>query len=676
MNRPSLLLGLLLVPSLLWADGPADNNPVSVRPVPPPGAAIDPADRASLQKEADDLGRELAAAGEQWLKEPGLLALLPDVEVLHKAVRDALAYDEFFDPAKEVPAARSLLELGRNRLDRLREGQAPWLSATGLVVRGYRSRIDGSLQPYGLVVPVSFRPRSATPYRLDLWFHGRGEKLSELSFLAGRLKQPGEFTPPNTIVLHPYGRYCNANKFAGEIDSFEALDHVKASYPVDPDRILVRGFSMGGAACWQFAVHYAGLWAAAAPGAGFSETPDFLKVFQSESLQPTWYEQKLWHLYDCTDYAINLYQCPTVAYSGEIDKQRQAASLMAKAMAQENMELVHIIGPNTAHQYHPAAKVEIERRLSSIAARGRNPAPETIHFTTWTLRYNKMLWLTLDGLEEHWARARVDASILNHHQVELSTTNVSAFTLSMAPGLCPLDTTRRPDILLDGQKLSAAKPASDRSWTARFQKSGTGWAAINDDQPWPGQLCKRPGLQGPIDDAFMDSFLMVRPTGRPMHESVGRWAASELAHATNEWRRQFRGLARVKDDSAVSEEDIHNHHLVLWGDPSSNQILARIAERLPVRWSEAQLRLGNHAFDAAHHAPILIFPNPLNPERYVVVNSGFTFREFDYLNNARQVPKLPDFAIVDLRTPPSPKAPGRIVEAGFFNERWETPVGK
>ena len=80
---------------------------------------------------------------------------------------------------------------------------------------------------------------------------------------------------------------------------------------------------MGGAACWHFAVHYPGRWAAVAPGAGFSETPDFLKVFQKEKLEPTWYEKKLWHLYDCNDYALNLYHCPTVAYSGEIDKQKQ-----------------------------------------------------------------------------------------------------------------------------------------------------------------------------------------------------------------------------------------------------------------------------------------------------------------------------------------------------------------
>jgi hypothetical protein len=57
-------------------------------------------------------------------------------------------------------------------------------------------------------------------------------------------------------------------------------------------------------------------------------------------------------------------------------------------------------------------------------------------------------------------------------------------------------------------------------------------------------------------------------------------------------------------------------------------------------------------------------------KRYVVLNSGFTFREFDYLNNARQTPKLPDDAVVDITTPPDFRYSGKIVLAGFFNEDW------
>src|SRR5205814_2271869 len=285
---------------------------------------------------------------------------------------------------------------------------------------GYTWRIDGSVQPYGLVVRPSYQQGAPVRHRLDVWCHGRGEKLTELSFIDGRQKSPGEFTPPHAFVLHPYGRYCNANKFAGEVDFFEALEHVKKHYAIDDNRIAIRGFSMGGAACWQFAVHYAGRWAAAAPGAGFSETADFLKVFQREAIKPTWYEQKLWHLYDCTDYAVNLFNCPVVAYSGEIDAQKQAADMMAKAMAAEGLTLEHVIGPNTPHRYHPQAREEINRGLDRILAHGRNPVPSRVRFTTWTLRYNDMLWVTVDGLDHHWERARVDAEIAGPDRVNVT----------------------------------------------------------------------------------------------------------------------------------------------------------------------------------------------------------------------------------------------------------------
>jgi hypothetical protein len=71
--------------------------------------------------------------------------------------------------------------------------------------------------------------------------------------------------------------------------------------------------------------------------------------------------------------------------------------------------------------------------------------------------------------------------------------------------------------------------------------------------------------------------------------------------------------------------------------------------------------------------PILIFPNPLNPQRYVVVNSSFTYRQGANTTNALQTPDLPDWAIIDLTTPPSAKWPGLVVDAGFFDENWHFP---
>ncbi len=655
--------------STALADGPADNVAENVRAVPPPGISVSPEDAARLAAGLAELDDKLAGLRNQLREEPALLVELPDVEVYAKAVRYALEYDEFFDP-REIRVADKLLARGMGSAVRLAKGERLWAHGRSDTrvgrVHAYVSKIDGSVQPYRIVIPPGYDPASERPRRLDFWCHGRGEKLSELNFI--EQTSFGEFTPPDAFVVHLFGRYCNANKLAGEIDLLEALADVKRRYPIDDDRVVIRGFSMGGAACWQFAVHYPGLFSAAAPGAGFAETREFLRVFQNETVNPTWYEQKLWHVYDCTDYALNLFNCPTVAYSGENDRQRQAADVMAAALKAENMELTHIIGPNTGHSYHPQAKQEIDRRIDSIVARGRDAVPHRVRFTTFTLRYPDCLWVRLEGLERHWERARVDAEIVDAHKVKVATANVSALRLAMPSGGCPLDNTQCPTVQIDGNALDAPAVETDRSWAAQFHKEADGWH-VGPAGP-VNALRKVPGLQGPIDDAFLDSFLMVRPTGSFRHERTGAWVEAEMRHAIEHWRKQFRGDAQVKDDSAVTDADIANSNLVLWGDPQSNRLLATIAAQLPIRWQKDKLIVGEQSYPADTVMPILIFPNPLNPRRYVVLNSGFTFREYDYLNNARQVPKLPDWAVVNTSVKPTSRTPGEIIAAGFFDERW------
>ncbi len=588
-------------------------------------------------------------------------ALAPDVLIFRNAVRTALEYNEFFN-VNETAKARQLLQTGLERAQALAKGDAPWTTQSGLVVRGYVSAIDGSVQPYGLVIPASWTPTQRGRWRLDAWFHGRGETLSEVNFLDERMKRPGEFTPRDTIVLHLYGRYCNANRFAGEVDLFEALADVKKHYAIDENRILMRGFSMGGAAAWHIAAHYGGLWAAVAPGAGFSETTGFLRLKPEEF--PEW-QRKLWRLYDSTDHAVNFFNIPLVAYSGEIDGQKQAADAMAAALAREDMNMTHIIGPNTPHRYHPDSKVDIDRRLDAIAAAGREEYPREIRFVTYSLRYNRMKWILVDGLERHWDQARITAKV-GAESLTVKTSNVTALTLDFGAGGAPYAQGVKPMVVIDGTMLPSPSAKTDRSWRVSFIKENGVWKL---GQQADG-VRKIHGLQGPVDDAFMSRFTMVTPSGEAMSRTVGERIASEWIRAIREWRRQFRGDAIVKQDVEVTDADIASSNLILWGDPQSNRVLAKIADKLPVQWTATAIRYQGQTYDAATHMPVLIFPNPLNPSKYVVLNSGFTFREYDYLNNARQHPHLPDWALIDVTTPADGKRPGRIAAAGFFDERW------
>lgn len=110
---------------------------------------------------------------------------------------------------------------------------------------------------------------------------------------------------------------------------------------------------MGVAGCWQLAVHHPGTWLAATPRAGDSETMAFLHGFQKEDFNPGEPQRSLLHWYDCPDWADNLRRLPTIASSGELDRQKQAADVMEAACKERGFTIPHVIGPQTAHKIHP-----------------------------------------------------------------------------------------------------------------------------------------------------------------------------------------------------------------------------------------------------------------------------------------------------------------------------------
>jgi dienelactone hydrolase len=670
VRRLACLLALALLCFVVAL--PAQTPPPPATRLPPAGLAIPAAARAELTAGAATLRREIDTVAKQLsaTRNMRLLALLPDVEIYHKAVDWALRYDEFFD-LKHVDVARRLLAAGAVRAANLRAGIAPWTEATGTVIRGHRSKLDDSVQPYALHVPADWKRTGQPPRRLDVVLLGRGEKRTELAFIAERERPPGgnDIFPADALVLVPYGRFCNATKFAGEVDVLEALQAVRRGYRVDAGRIVVRGFSMGGASTWHLAAHYPDLWAAAAPGAGFAETALYAKVDAPGKPERMPWERTLWRWYDATGYAANFLHLPVVAYSGELDPQKQAADVMARALAAEGLKLEHFVGPRTAHKFHPETKAQVAARLAELTAQPRAKWPAEDRFVTYTLRYAGAGRVKIMEQEQPWERTEVHTRFVTPQNLVVTTRNVGVFTVT-------LDSAEGLVLMIDGQSVPV--PADlDPSYYWLAKEAGR-WALKDKTftaQRWrTGHPRKMPGLSGPVMDAFMEPFLFVRPTGKPLNAAVGTWAEAELRHATKLWRDLFRGELPVKDDTAVTDDDLATKHLVLWGDASSNRVLARAlaAGPLPLAWDAEALTVRGRRYDAAHHAPVLIFPNPLSTQqRYLVLNSGVDFRNEAYGTNSLQTPKLPDFAVIDLREPPGPRWPGRIVDAGFFDAGWK-----
>ena len=582
-----------------------------------------------------------------------------DIAVLVKAVRYALRFGEFYNE-KELPLAGKILDLADERYAEWEKGTSPWETQTGLLVRGYRSSVDESLQPFGLEIPGNLDLSKPVP--LLVWLHGRGDKTTDLHFIQRCLSKSqalGGFVKDqqNCIILHPFGRQCVGWKHAGEIDVFEAIAKVQEDYNIDPNKIALAGFSMGGAGAWHIGAHYPDRFCAVHTGAGFAETKEYNKL--TPETYPPDYEQTLWKVYDVPNYIWNFTNGPLLAYSGGEDKQKQAADLIERELAAIGQEMRHVIGEGMGHKYNQESVDQIWDWLTAIWADGGLQSNSEIVWQTPTLRYPGYDWLQVKGLREHWknsvARGKRDEK---SKTIELELENVTALEISGAD-------LGGWTAKIEGSALKAEDPG--------FEVGSLSLIKTNGEWSWgtPGKTLKRPGIQGPIDDAFMSRFIVVPPSTNPKSEKLDRWVDFELDHFRSRWSALMRGDFIESSAGNLDSDDIADANLILWGDPESNPMIAEIVDQLPIEWATDSFTFRGETYSTADHTPTFIFPNPLNPDRYVVINSGLTFRENHDRTNSLQNSKLPDWAVIGLDQLPDGDSPGRIMATGFFDEDWQ-----
>lgn len=614
------------------------------RKVPPVGLDISDDTRSQYQQPIAAVRRAMESIPVQ---------ARPDVEVFLKACEFALKYRELYKPT-DLQTVAEQTSLAEQRVESARSGQTPWTRMHGMQVRGYRSSVDGSVQPIGLEFGSEISDSSES-IPLYVWLHGRGDKVTDLHFIRDRLAKRGKFVPKNAIVMHPFGRQCIGYKSAGEIDVMEAIDFVCEEYPIDESRIVLMGFSMGGAGVWHLAAHYGERFIAASPGAGFAETARYQRL-KPESF-PAKHVQMLWGIYDVPGYVRNLFNLPVIAYSGENDKQIQAARVMEQAYESEGRSLTHLIGPGMGHKYHPDTLAEILRRMDAWVETPDTRARDRFSVQTKHWRYGGRNGVSIDGMVTPYEDTRVDVESQSSELV-IQTKNVSRLTI---------DRTNFPDVRtlrIDSQDISAN---ADSMLLAR---GANGWTTVSS---FPERR-KRSGLSGPIDDAFLSPFLVVLPSGRAESPGVEQWIQCEYQLFKMRWESLFRGKLRVILDKDVTSEDMERFNLVCWGTTASNSVLGAAFEKSEfgrIRWKGREISVVDRKFDSRNSVLAMIYPNPLQPARYLVVNSGPTFRPAHDRTNSLQNPQLPDWVVFqDLQTRNAESA-GKIANCGFFDDRWQ-----
>lgn len=618
-----------------------------------------------LQKQIDAIRSQVK--NQRWVA---------DVEVFSKAVDWLIRFREFHPPRGKLDApspyvdyARTTLKKAFARLDALREGRAPWTATPGAWVCGYVSKIDRSVQPYALRLPKGFTPDAARRWPLHVKLHGRNAGLNEVRFIA---QHDGQSVADEQtwIQLDVFGRTNNAYRWAGETDVFEAIEDVRRRFRIDDRRIVLWGFSMGGAGAWHLGLHHPSFWCAVGAGAGFV---DFYEYQNHRTKLPPWQDATL-KIYDALPYALNAFNVPFVAYGGELDKQLLAGKRMKEAADRLGVPLKLIVGPGVGHKFHPDSFREFMNFLLQHQKKGRVtfPGRREIRFVTYTLKYNRCEWMTIEEMIRPYERTVVESRIDPQSGVlQIKTENVAVLAISRDVAT---------DVEIDGTLLRLYNAADGLLPDVLFEHNGRRWITLDYQESRRfysnADGRKRHDLQGPIDDAFMQPFVVVRGTGKPWHATHEKWADWTRRRFVREFEQWFRGTPiQMTDREVLADENLMKHHaLILFGDPGSNAVLRRIVNDLPFQWTEQGITLRGKHYDPDRVSVSMIYPNPLNRQRYIVLNSGHTFHEQDFrASNAWLFPRKGDIAVQSI-VPDGEAFDEKILWGGIFNSAWRLPA--
>src|SRR5205807_6412264 len=111
------------------------------------------------------------------------------------------------------------------------------------------------------------------------------------------------------------------------------------------------------------------------------------------------------------------------------------------------------------------------------AAKGLDQAPHHIRFVTWTLKYSRCHWLQVLGLEEHYARAELEATLADDGTVEVKEpSNITRLAISSA-----VWRQSAPHLRVGGQAVEL--PTQEKNATSReivIGKRDGKWVALGD----------------------------------------------------------------------------------------------------------------------------------------------------------------------------------------------------
>jgi dienelactone hydrolase len=567
----------------------------------------------------------------------------------HHAMLAEMAKDRIASGSRNLPNV--LLEFEELQ-QQIQGGPGP-VHSSGFVRLAYQDDVDGSTQFCRAYLPATYDPAKRWP--LVIWLHGfNGENPVYWKWWWADTRHMPLAERHDIVYVEPHGRGNTSYNGIGDRDVMRCIDLAKQRFKIDDDRVYLTGQSMGGGGTWVVASRHPGMFAAIAPVFGGFDYHIFLSEDQLAKLTPR--ERAQNERQSSYVQSESLLNTPIYVNHGDADPSVDVEQ------SRYAVRMLQRWGYDIRYREHPGkghgGLGNDDEAIDWLLRYKRNPNPAHVRVRAADLKDAAAYWLRIDQRAGGRDIMAADAEAVGPNAIRLDTANVVAVTLS--PGAPLVDPARPLRVSWNGA------PAR----TVTLEKGRVTLFAEGYSRA-PGEKSAR--VAGPIGDALTGPFAVV--VGTVSSDAGLRELCSRKAQAIADfWSASQHQPVRLYKDVEIPEADLARYSLLLIGGPDANAVTRKLAASLPLRISGGEVVIAGRTFEAPDAAVTMIHPNPLNPERYVVVTTSTSPAGMNFFSPLGNEMTQFDYVIVDGAVPNAHR--GRTAEkvrlaAGLFDRNWK-----
>lgn len=220
--------------------------------------------------------------------------------------------------------------------------------------------------------------------------------------------------------------------------------------------------------------------------------------------------------------------------------------------------------------------------------------PDRLYFKTQSYQSNKSYWLSVEGCEDDNFSRIIEAEIKGN-KIFITTENIDAYKIYLSSA--PIERFKPVEIIENGNSLGFCDEDI-------FVRAADRYAGA--------VITKTPEVAGPIEDVFSEPYVIVYQSsnGEPNY-----------LNAVVDFAESISPLVRCIKDTVFNEKYIEADNIIFVGRDSANLLISEILKKLPVTIAADVIMADNKKYQGENMGCIMIYPNPLNTSKYILLVS-------------------------------------------------------